>query len=628
MRQIVRLLALLGLSVALGACTLVKLREESKTFYASTVLVGRVSAPPGWKGPIVVAAYTKSFGRITVAHCTLLHEAGGFELMVPNGGEYQLFAFGDANGNLHFDAGEPAGAYLSPQPIAASGTGIVANLDFVLKKPADDLSIPLGTEFSACGAKSSHSTQAGAIANLDDPLFSAEYGSKGYWAPMEFFKEAGGNIYFLEPYDPRKIPILFVHGAGGSPQDWRYFFDHIDRSRYQPWFFYYASGSTIESMAHLLFWKLFNLQLAYRFEKVYIVAHSMGGLVVRSLLLNHGAQMPAVKLFVSLSTPWGGEPTAEFGVKNSPAVVPSWNDIQPQGQYMRSLFARKLPAEVDYYLLFGYKGGYSMMRPNNDGTVTLASELRKPAQAEAKMVYGFDEDHVGILSSPQVLAQYQAILDATGNEHDAAAALQSGSVQVNFSIVGPGDGLRLQPRLLLRPVDGKRAPISIPLISEDAGREVGPIPTGDYDANLVAESFQTEPRKVRVSVAPGQTPTLNFQLTARGTLSGYVGTGQADIPAGSYVPPDESVKIDTITLSGVGVERKLVPRAHDDGREVDRYLVGEDDAVKAYFSFVDLPSGEYLLTIRSNGYLPYIERYTVIPGRPGLWKPIILRVEK
>jgi hypothetical protein len=170
----------LGLSIALGACTLVKLRDESKTIYSSTVLVGRVSALPGWRGPIVVAAYADSNGRIAIAHCTLLHEAGGFELVVPNGGGYQLFAFGDANGNLQFDAGEPAGGYVNPQPISAAGTGVVANLDIVLRNSADGLPIPVGTEFSTCGAKASHSTQAGAIANMDDPLFSAEYGSKAY----------------------------------------------------------------------------------------------------------------------------------------------------------------------------------------------------------------------------------------------------------------------------------------------------------------------------------------------------------------------------------------------------------------------------------------------------------------
>src|SRR3990172_5227602 len=105
-----RVLAVVTLSITLAGCALVKVREESRAFYSSTVLVGRVSAAITWSGPIVVAAYSRSGlksgarsrDRTTIAHCALLHEAGGFELIVPRG-EYYLFAFGDANGNLTFD---------------------------------------------------------------------------------------------------------------------------------------------------------------------------------------------------------------------------------------------------------------------------------------------------------------------------------------------------------------------------------------------------------------------------------------------------------------------------------------------------------------------------------------------
>ena len=171
----------------------------------------------------------------------------------------------------------------------------------------------------------------------------------------------------------------------------------------------------------------------------------------------------------------------------------------------------------------------------------------------------------------------------------------------------------------------RRAPITIPLGSEDAGRDVGPIPAGDYDASLVAEAFATEPRKIRIGVASGQTPRLGFRLAARGTLSGYVGSGGADVPAGGYVAPDDSIRIEAISLRGTGVERKLVPRQDDDGHGVDRYLAGEDDAVKSQFFFVDLPAGEYELTVTAAGYLPYADRVSVVPGRPGPWKPIVLR---
>lgn len=614
---------------ALGGCTLVKLREEAREINGSTVLVGRITAPPGWNKPIVVAAYTESADGIELAHCTLLHESGGFELIVPNG-SYKLFAFGDADSNLSFDPGEPAGTVgVPPQSVAALETGVVANLDVILRGSVVPTPIPFGTRFSDCGIRNLHSTQVGAIANLDDPMFSANYGAKGYWSPLEFFREVGGNIYFLKPYDPAKIPVLFVHGATGSPLDWRDFIEHLDGSHYQPWLFYYPSGARIDSMANLLSWKLFNLQIDYRFDKIYIVAHSMGGLVVRSLLLDHGEMVPAVKLFVSLSTPWGGDPAAELGVRNSPAVVPSWIDMQPHGAYIRSLFARRLPESVDYYLLFGFKGGLNVIRPNNDGTVTLASELRPAAQREAKQLFGFDEDHVGILSSQQVVAQFEAIADSATSE-DRKSARSSGRVSVKFSLSGDNDGLATTPILWLRPVDRRDNAIAIPMRSEDTLRDFGPIPPGDYEASLVVQSFKTVPSKQGLTVVAGQRSDLQFSLSAQGVLAGYVAarTISADLPAGGYLPPDRTIKINSIILRGPGIERKLMPRQQEDSLDVDRYLAGEDDAVEGRFSFVGLPSGEYQLTVLAEGYLPYSESCTVTPGYPGPSRPILLKPAK
>ena len=104
---------------------------------------------------------------------------------------------------------------------------------------------------------------------------------------MDFFKEVGGNIYFLDEYDAAKTPILFIHGAAGSPQDWKYFVEHLDGRRYQPWIFYYPSGASLDSMSYLLYWKLGNLQRRYHFNRLYQAAHSMGGLVARSFLANY-----------------------------------------------------------------------------------------------------------------------------------------------------------------------------------------------------------------------------------------------------------------------------------------------------------------------------------------------------
>ena len=85
----------------------------------------------------------------------------------------------------------------------------------------------------------------------------------------------------------------------------------------------------------------------------------------------------------------------------------------PNSPFIERIFSRSLRGKVDYYLLFSFKGDCSLFMGNNDGSVTLASELDHHAQADAVQKWGFDEGHVAILSSPAVLKYYNEILEKT-----------------------------------------------------------------------------------------------------------------------------------------------------------------------------------------------------------------------
>jgi pimeloyl-ACP methyl ester carboxylesterase len=587
------------LALLLAGCTLARLDVEVKDFDASTVLVGRVEAPgPSHglsPGPVVVGAWAQDGTGWRLAHQTRLHEAGGYELIVPHG-MYRLFAFADGDGNGLHDAPEPTASV--PGLVTANpGQPIVAGLDMVL-----------GTSNEApprLVAAAAHSTQAGALADLDAPPFSAARGELGYWQPMAFFRAQGGNVYFVEPYAAHKTPVLFVHGAGGSPQDWRQQIAALDRARYQPWIFFYPSGAPVESMASLLGWKLLNLQLRHRYDRLVIVAHSMGGLVVRRFLLDQGAALPQIRRFVSISTPWAGESTADTGVAMSPAVVPSWRDMQPDGPLLRSLFERRLPAGVEFDLLFGYRGGYSLWRPNHDGTVTLASQLRREAQQEAKAVVGFDDDHASILRSPQVAAQLRTLLEA-GADESARARLE---VRLGFDGAAP----RGLPVLVLEPEAGDAHPLTTVLAATEGGGRVGPLPPGRYRAGLIAPGFAAEPRVQPVAIGDDGTASLSFRLRPDGSLNGFVQSALA-IPAGSFGAPGTPPAIRSITLRGAGLERRLVPRAGT--ASLLRMAAGEDDAVGANFMFCGLVEGEYELTIVADGHAAHRSRHRVVPGEP------------
>ena len=62
------------------------------------------------------------------------------------------------------------------------------------------------------------------------------------WEPFAFVEDGGTGIHFLQPYDPDKVPVLFVHGINGAPRDFTALIQNLDQSRYQPWVLSYPSG--------------------------------------------------------------------------------------------------------------------------------------------------------------------------------------------------------------------------------------------------------------------------------------------------------------------------------------------------------------------------------------------------
>jgi hypothetical protein len=65
---------------------------------------------------------------------------------------------------------------------------------------------------------------------------------------------------------------------------------------------------------------------------------------------------------------------------------------------------RSVQGYVTYYLVFTYRRHSLIPGVSGDEEVTVASELRQEAQDEAARIFGFDEDHASVLTSPQVAA--------------------------------------------------------------------------------------------------------------------------------------------------------------------------------------------------------------------------------
>lgn len=246
------------------------------------------------------------------------------------------------------------------------------------------------------------------MGDLDSPSFMERNGRKGLWQPLEFVREKRGGVYLLEPYDAGRIPVLFVHGAGGTPQDWRYFIAKLDRSRYQAWVYYYPAGLPIDMSAAWLDSFIGVLHRQYGFRQLAIAAHSMGGLVARRFVAMHGegAGPRYETLLVTFATPFGGVPLARLASSLGSYALPSWRDLAPGSAFLRALHAQPLPVSVQHHLFFGYRGDGDAF--DSDGVISVASQLG----AKAARSHGFRTDHTDILEDAAVFKRFAGLLTA------------------------------------------------------------------------------------------------------------------------------------------------------------------------------------------------------------------------
>jgi pimeloyl-ACP methyl ester carboxylesterase len=364
---------------------------------------------------IVVVAWNVKAPQEGVLRSWFMYGRGKFRFSVYAPASYQIMAFEDLNGDFVYQENEPVGICRNPSPVAVQPGKTLEGLEVHIGPPKSAI-VPIRVDISSEASKTSVEDikySVGEVVSLDDPRFSKTVAQLGLWMPIRFLREAGLGLYFLQEYDPAKTPLLFVHGAGGHPGEWRYLIERIDRSRYQPWVYFYPSGLRLERQGEVLYRITRLLQSQHKFDKIVLVAHSMGGLVARSCI-NEIQRQPShykCNVFVTLSTPWGGHEAAEMGVKHAPEIVPAWRDMVPNSRFLLSLWETPLPVETAHYLLFSYSGKYSLaVNRNNDGVVSLDSELDPRAQISARKVFGFEEDHVGILSSPAVSQVVNTIL--------------------------------------------------------------------------------------------------------------------------------------------------------------------------------------------------------------------------
>jgi pimeloyl-ACP methyl ester carboxylesterase len=101
------------------------------------------------------------------------------------------------------------------------------------------------------------------------------------------------GLHMREPFQPDKIPVVFVHGLASDPLTWAQLENDLRAqpaifSRYQFWFFRYDTGNPFLASAARLRHQLAALRQTYdpmrsnpNLSRMVLIGHSMGGLLAK-----------------------------------------------------------------------------------------------------------------------------------------------------------------------------------------------------------------------------------------------------------------------------------------------------------------------------------------------------------
>ena len=177
-------------------------------------------------------------------------------------------------------------------PAKGISAPVTATLDFhgkdaslALRRPAKQPTAnvegrvrPLNADFS------------GPISYYQPPANLLLVGLLGALRAAHYEKKTG--LYFLQPYDPDRIPVVFVHGLISTPFTWvqtinGLLADPEIRKHYQFWVFSYPTGNPVLYSALRLREELAKADKLYPGHKPYVlVGHSMGGLLSQAQVTN------------------------------------------------------------------------------------------------------------------------------------------------------------------------------------------------------------------------------------------------------------------------------------------------------------------------------------------------------
>ncbi len=115
------------------------------------------------------------------------------------------------------------------------------------------------------------------------------------FSPKKYANSA--RLSRLQPYDPRKTPVIFIHGLGDSQSTWMPMINYLRndqtlRQKYQFWIFSYPTGLPYPLPASQLRMQMDQMNKNYPNHKDFIIiGHSLGGNITRLLISDSGMKI-------------------------------------------------------------------------------------------------------------------------------------------------------------------------------------------------------------------------------------------------------------------------------------------------------------------------------------------------
>ena len=407
-------LAVSGLLIS--SCAIKDLKDDLDDVTEDYGYLKGIASGPDDGSSILLGLFKNEQDGMSIVNVRAVESGEPFFLLVSKA-NYTLLAFSDSNGDFAYQSGEPAARIDDPTINWFSTMERQERVDYTALAiqqidlaSATILDQQLDYSLSALRENSDTARNFLRIVSWDDDAFSAENMELGMWKPGAFQEKIGYGLYVLEEIDPTQKTILLVHGIYDTPRRFEHLASAIPDD-YQLLLFHYPSAFPLEYTSYVLNEALDEVIRRYQIPQLDVVAHSMGGLVSKGMFYQADEKLlQRTRLFITMASPFGGHTAAATGLKWSPVIAPVWYAMAPGSDYLQIIDGVDLTQGPSHHLIYSYSHEAGGEREEDDGVVTVESQLIESAQRNAVATYGVADNHVGVVTNPCTLALVPAIL--------------------------------------------------------------------------------------------------------------------------------------------------------------------------------------------------------------------------